>query len=901
MEKRNIIVGVFSYFNMRRVFVLLFCFVILPQCVSAKIKRDPIRGVLVLDSYHKGYYWSDGILDSIDAEFKKSGVDADLVVEYMDMKYNDPEDVYPVLFQLYRLKFADVKFDAIISVDNDSLDFLLQYRDELFKDVPIVFCGINAFEDSMIAGQKQITGVTENLDIPQNLDMIMKLYPEVKDVVVICEKTNDVAYDEIVSAFPRYQDRLNFKVLRDLTFEELGKRLRLIGDESVVLFAGFSTDAANKYIPIEKSYQIITDNTNRPIFCLWRSMVDYGFLGGIACDSSLQGEFAAKKTLEILSGKSADEIAIAREGFNKPIFDYKVVKHFKIPLSKLPAGSFLLNEPKSFYYLYRPYIWLVLVVFVILSISIFLLLFNVFRRVSAEKALRESQRCLRAILDSSSDVAWLKDEHGRFIAVNETYAHLCGYGVDELVGKKDDDFWPADLAAKYVADDRKMIETGEGLRVEEVVQLKNGTVLWIESIKNPIFNEKGKAIGTSGIGRDMTAHKEVEDALAAERNLLRTLIDNLPNYIYIKDRQSRFTLCNEANYHMLGFKSEDDITGKTDFSFFSEELAKQWFAEEQEIMRTGKALIARQESLVRWGERTWSSITKVPLKDDNGNITGLVGITTDITHLKNIEHDLQIAREELEKRVLERTSQLAEVNESLLNEIEIRKKAEEMLLSSQSRLRSLASELSLAEERLRHKIATDVHDNIGQNLAMSKIRLEELRKNLGVGELSEKVRELLELISQTISVTRSLTFDISPPVLYELGFEPAMEWLVRNARKSHGFDAEFESDGKDKPIDNNIRVLLFQAVRELLVNVAKHAKASMVTVISTREDNHIKVRVIDDGIGFDFERVRRKADDFIGFGLFSIRERLGFVGGSIEIDSKKGEGTKVILRAPLII
>ncbi len=249
---------------------------------------------------------------------------------------------------------------------------------------------------------------------------------------------------------------------------------------------------------------------------------------------------------------------------------------------------------------------------------------------------------------------------------------------------------------------------------------------------------------------------------------------------------------------------------------------------------------------------------------------------------------------------MERTSQLAEANESLLSEIEIRKKAEEMLLSSQSQLRSLACELSLAEERLRRKIATDVHDNIGQNLAISKIKLEALRKNIGSGDFSDNIREILELITQTISVTRSLTFEISPPVLYELGFESAMEWLVRNVRKMHGFDAEFESDGQDKPMDNNIRVLLFQAVRELLVNIAKHAQASMVTVISEREDNQIRVRVIDDGVGFDVEQVRGKAENSTGFGLFSIRERLGLVGGSVEIDSKLGVGTKVILKAPLI-
>ncbi len=900
MKNYNSIFRFFSCFNMRIAFVLIFCFFILPLCVSAKLNRESGRKVLVLNSYHRGFSWSDHILESIEAEFEKYDSDVVLVVEYMDVKHNDPEDIYSILYELYKLKFADVEFEAIISSDNDALEFLLQYRDELFQDVPIVFCGVNTFEELMIAGQKQITGVTENLDISLNFDMIMRLYPDIKNIVVICENTNQIAYDEIAPALHRYRDRLNFTVLRDVTFEELCSSLREIGDDSVILFAGFTTDVTGEERSLEKGYNIVSDNTERPIFCLWRSALNYGFLGGIVCDSGLQGEIAAKKAIEILSGKSADEIPILTEGSNKPMFDYKTVKRFKIPLSKLPAGSILLNEPESFYYHYKPYIWLVSIVFIILSISTFLLLINVLRRISAEKALRESQRCLRAIIDSSGDMAWLKDEQGRFIAVNETFSHLCGFGVDEIVGRKDKDFWPEDIAEKFVADDNKMMETGERLRVEELIELKDGRRLWLESIKNPIFDDKGNVIGTSGIGRDMTAHKKAEQALAAERNLLRTLIDNIPDYIYTKDKQSRFTLCNAANTAMFGAETEDEIIGKTDFDFFSRERAKQWFAEEQEIMKTGKALIARQEQSEPNSVQIWTLVTKVPLRDGNGNITGLVGINTEITRLKNIEHDLQMAREELERRVLERTSQLARANESLRNEIEIRRKAEEMLLSSQSQLRSLASELSLAEERLRRKIATDVHDNIGQNLAISKIKLEALHKNIKDGELLTEVKELLELMSQTISVTRSLTFEISPPVLYELGFESAMEWLVRDARRMRDFDAEFESDGQDKPMDDNIRVLLFQAVRELLVNIAKHAQASMVTVISVREDNQIKVRVIDDGVGFDVEQVRDKAESSVGFGLFSIRERLGFVGGSIEIDSKLGVGTKVILKAPLV-
>ena len=180
VKNYNSIFRFFSCFNMRIAFVLIFCFFILPLCVSAKLNRESGRKVLVLNSYHRGFSWSDHILESIEAEFEKYDSDVVLVVEYMDVKHNDPEDIYSILYELYKLKFADVEFEAIISSDNDALEFLLQYRDELFQDVPIVFCGVNTFEELMIAGQKQITGVTENLDISLNFDMIMRLYPDIK-------------------------------------------------------------------------------------------------------------------------------------------------------------------------------------------------------------------------------------------------------------------------------------------------------------------------------------------------------------------------------------------------------------------------------------------------------------------------------------------------------------------------------------------------------------------------------------------------------------------------------------------------------------------------------------------------------------------------------------------------
>jgi signal transduction histidine kinase len=207
--------------------------------------------------------------------------------------------------------------------------------------------------------------------------------------------------------------------------------------------------------------------------------------------------------------------------------------------------------------------------------------------------------------------------------------------------------------------------------------------------------------------------------------------------------------------------------------------------------------------------------------------------------------------------------------------------------------------LSLAEERLRRRIATDIHDHIGQNLAISKIKLESLAESMSSPELAEALEEIHNLVAQAIGSTRSLTFELSPPVLYELGFEAAVEWLVRQMRERHGLSTEFKGDGKAKPLDNDVRVLLFQAVRELLVNVAKHAKAHNVEVSTRRVGDEIRVNVEDDGVGFDISKIGTHGYKTDGFGLFSIRERLGHIGGHLNVESKPGHGTRVTLVAPI--
>ncbi|MBI2859727.1 MAG: sensor histidine kinase [Chloroflexi bacterium] len=212
-------------------------------------------------------------------------------------------------------------------------------------------------------------------------------------------------------------------------------------------------------------------------------------------------------------------------------------------------------------------------------------------------------------------------------------------------------------------------------------------------------------------------------------------------------------------------------------------------------------------------------------------------------------------------------------------------------------LRTMSLELSLAEEHERRRIAVALHERVTQNLALCRIKLGEVTRS--VPSVAREIGEVQEVLKGLIKETRSLTFELSPPHLYEIGLEVALEELTDQVRERHNLPVTFKDDGRAKPVDDEVRVLLFQMVRELLVNVMKHAKARHCSVVVESVKGNLQITVEDDGVGFDQSVIRSDGRRSKGFGLFSIRERLSYIGGRFQINSKPGYGTRATLTVPL--
>lgn len=260
---------------------------------------------------------------------------------------------------------------------------------------------------------------------------------------------------------------------------------------------------------------------------------------------------------------------------------------------------------------------------------------------------------------------------------------------------------------------------------------------------------------------------------------------------------------------------------------------------------------------------------------------------------------LHQAHHDLEVMVLERTAQLEEANRSFEQQVVEHRRDQARIEEYQRRLQKVASELSLTEARQRRVIAQELHDQIGQALAFIRMKIMRFRGDAVFCGFESSIEDILRLLTQTINSTRSLTFEISPPVLYELGLASALEWLGERLGSAHEIPIDVSADESLDALPDDMRIVLFQAVRELVVNAIKHADPQRVTIRGGVSDHGVRVVVSDDGRGFDVGQVREAGVDGMTFGLFSIRERLAYMGGHMDIESTLGEGTSVALITPL--
>jgi PAS domain S-box-containing protein len=362
----------------------------------------------------------------------------------------------------------------------------------------------------------------------------------------------------------------------------------------------------------------------------------------------------------------------------------------------------------------------------------------------------------------------------------------------------------------------------------------------------------GKEAGT------LISKLQTEVALRESEQYYRLLIDTSPDLIAVTDLNANVQMVNQRFVSRSGYFL-NEIIGKSSLNFLAESDQVLLKKNLKKFLKTKILPFTAYSFKKKNGDFIPVELSAALLLDAHGKPKGMIAYGRDISE---------------------------------------RKLAESKLLAYQEQLRALTSEMTLIEEKERRRIASALHDRIGQNLALCKIKVAAVKTNTAAAAVEVELNEIHRLLEQSIHDARTLICELSPPVLYELGFPDALEWLAERSQEQFHIPVEFSS--KDFRNDLNIdqKVLLFQIVREMLINVGKHSQAARAWVILAAAKSFVTVEVKDNGIGFEVPQFLNQKNHGDAFGFFSVRERLNFLGGGMEIRSKPGHGTHIIISVP---
>jgi PAS domain S-box-containing protein len=489
---------------------------------------------------------------------------------------------------------------------------------------------------------------------------------------------------------------------------------------------------------------------------------------------------------------------------------------------------------------------------------------DITQRKKAEIMLQKERVTLNNIIELNPYAISIYDAEGHYVNGNKAFLETFKTAPPEGYSIFED---PIATQSGFSQEMQTKVKQGKTAKIPEMWYNPSSLSpdlpdikICFESTIFPTFTSSGEIQNFVLMFNDITERKKAEDKLQESEERYRKVVEDQTEFIVRWQPDGIRTFVNDSYCRYFGI-SHDEAFGTSFFPFITEDYRK---AVEKRIgsltarnpVSTGEHQVIRPDGTIGWNQWTDRAIF-----NEEGMLIEFQSVGRDITE---------------------------------------RKKAEEKLLDYQAKLKSLASQLSLTEESERRRIATELHDQIGQSLVFSKIKLDELHQSATSSELTEALDEICNNIDQIIQDTRTLTFDLSSPILNQLGLEAAVaEWLDVQIQEKHGIETDFEDDGQQKSLDDDIQSLLFRNVRELLVNIIKHAHANKVKISIRRVDEHIHIDVEDDGKGFDYVKVTSGAAKETKFGLFSIRQRLEQLGGHFEVDSEPGRGSKFTMTAPL--
>ena len=507
---------------------LLACCLMFCRPLAAEVTQTSFRRILILNSYHQGYLWTDQITDAVRNQIAPHFQDVEFYIESLDAKRLHSEALTQNLLQNLKLKYRNTRIDIIVTSDDDALLFMRRFHDGLFPGVPVVFCGVNGEENLRGIPRQHFTGLLEVLDVKPNLELIRKLCPETDKIYVVSDSTTTgIALRRLMGDAARDFPDIRFIYLKgeELSTDELIQQLRKLDRTSAVFMNVWFQDKNGSFIAYKDINPMMSRNCPVPIFGMIDMLIDLGIVGGKMNSGKTQGREAGAMALRILKGKATPaSMPIITQSRNEYLFDYRQLVRFGIPESALPPGSNIHHRPFSFYEAYKGLVWGVTSIIIVFLVMIITLVINRRKLQTAKAQLIESRRNLAITLDSIDEGVITTDISGSVTSMNPAAERLTGCSIQEAAGKPFDE-----VCVLYRSGADEPIPSP----VTGVIQ--SGTVTYLDSFSllltqdqqkrhvadscSPIRDEENRIQGAVVVLRDATEEFALQEKLRQSEKL----------------------------------------------------------------------------------------------------------------------------------------------------------------------------------------------------------------------------------------------------------------------------------------------------------------------------------------------------------------------------------------------
>ena len=498
---------------MKKIFLLLF--LIYSFCFS--------KEVLLLHSYHKGYKWSDDISKAIEEKFKHYD-NIELTTIYMDTKRVAGPLYLDKLANLYKTQLKKRDFDLVITSDNNAFEFIIRYHEYLFKGLPVLFTGINNFDEALLDENymtKYMSGVVEQVDLEKNFDLILKIHPKLKNLLILNDKskTGYAVKRDLRPIIKKYEKRINIEYIDNMDIEKIKQKVKNLDENSVILFVLLFKDTKGKFFTYKQSFKAIKDVSSVPIYGLWDFYLDYGMLGGLLTSAKAQGEAVSDMALKVLNGVKIKDIPILKKSPNKYIFDYKELDRFDINVKPFLNEYEIINEPSSIYKEHTKFVILSLLLIFILSVIVLSMKANIKRRKKVENELSNQLKFEKVLLETLPNAIYYKNKEGEIIACNQSFCQLFNLKKSEVIGKTAYDFYPKDIAKRNTLIDIEILKAQVANTSEIAIHFPNKQMKFFILNKAVYKNIDGSIGGIVCVMDDITERMQQKQFLIQQSKL----------------------------------------------------------------------------------------------------------------------------------------------------------------------------------------------------------------------------------------------------------------------------------------------------------------------------------------------------------------------------------------------